>query len=92
MGGRWRIYLKLSLTANLVNRCLICELTHELVCLNVNVLFAWGCLGRLDVPSEELFSSFGSLLFEALRVILALVCLEKLVWVRACWNDHGGIR
>ena len=92
MGCRWRIYLELGLASNLVNRCLISELSDKLVSLNVNVLFAWWGLGRLNIPCEELFSGLGSLLLEALRVVLAFVRLEKLVRVGSCRNDHGSVR
>ena len=90
--GCWRrIHFKLSLTSDFVNWRLICELGHKLVSLNVDVLFAWRGLGRLDIASEELLRSFRSLLFEALRVIFALVCLEELVWVGARGDNHRGI-
>ena len=92
MGCRWRIYLELGLASNLVNRCLISELSDKLVSLNVNVLFAWWGLGRLNIPCEELFSGLGSLLLEALRVVLAFVRLEKLVRVGSCRNDHSSVR
>ena len=91
MGCWWRIYLKLSLASDFVNWRLICELGHELVCLNVNILFAWRCLRCLDIASEKLLCCFRSLLFQALRVIFALICLEELVWVGARGDDHRGI-
>ena len=92
MGCWWRIYLKLSLTSDFVDGSLICELSHKLVSLNVDILFAWRCLRCLDIASEKLLCSFRSLLLEAFRVIFALVCLEELVWICASGDNHGSIR
>ena len=90
--GRGRpIDFKLSLAANLIHRCLVSQLSHELVSLNVNILLSWRCLWRLNVSGEELLSGLGSLLFQALGVVLALVCLEKLVRVCASWDNHGSV-
>ena len=84
--------LEFRLAADLVNGCLVGELGHELVCLDVDVLLAgWG-LGSLHIASEEFFSSLGTLLLETLRVVLLLVRLEELVGVAAGRDDHGGVR
>ena len=85
------VYLELGLAPDLVDRGLVSELSHELVRLDVDVLLAWGRLRRFHVPSEELLRRLGSLLLKVLRVVLPLVRLEKLVWVGAGRNDHGGV-
>ena len=54
-------------------------------------MLAWGRLRCLNVSCEELLCCFGSLLFKTLRVILSLVCLEKLIRVSSSGNDHGGV-
>ena len=85
----WRpVDFEFSLASDFVNRGLISELSNELVSLNIDILFAWGRLRGLHVTSEELFGGLGSLLLEALRVILALVCLEELIGVGARGDDH----
>ena len=89
-GGR-SIDFELSLASDFVNRCFVCQLGHELICLNINVLLAWWRLWRLNIASEEFLSGLRSLLLKALRVVLALVCLEKLVGVGTGGNDHGGV-
>ena len=87
--GRWRpVDFELSLATDLINRCLISELSNKLVRLNINVLLAWGSLRRFNVPGEELLGGLGSLLLQPLRVILALVGLEQLVRVRSSWDHH----
>ena len=87
--GRWRpVDFELSLAANLINRCLIGELGYELVGLNINVLLAWGRLGRFDISGEELLGGLGSLLLQPLWVVLALVGLKQLVRVRPSWDHH----
>ena len=91
MGSWGSIHFELCLTADLVYAGLVCELSNELVSLDVNILFAWGCFGRLHISCEKLFSSLGSLLLQTLGVILSLVSLEQLVGVCASWNDHGSI-
>ena len=91
MGCRRRIYLELSLAANLIDWSLVCKLSDKLVSLNINILFAWWRLRRFHVTSEELLRSFSSLLLQTLRIIFALVCLEELIWVGARWDDHGSI-
>ena len=88
----WRaIHLELSLATDLIDWSFVSELSNELVGLNVNVLLTWGSLWRLDIPGEELLGSLGSLLFEALRIILSLVCLEELIRVGSRGDDHGSI-
>ena len=75
--GSWRpVDLELCLGADFINWSLIGQLSNELVSLNVDILFAWGCLWGLNITSEELLSGFGSLLLEALRVVLAFVSLK----------------
>ena len=89
----WRcLHLKLSLTTDFVHWRFISELSDELISLNVNILFAWGCLRCLDISSEKFLSGFRSLLFEAFGVIFALVCLEELIGVSSCRDDHRSIR
>ena len=83
--------LEFCLAADLVNRSLVCQLSHELIRLNVNILLARGRLWCLDIASEEFFSCLGTLLLETLRVILAFVGLEELVGVRSSRDDHRGI-
>lgn len=88
----WRaIHLELSLATDLIDWSFVSELSNELVGLDVNVLLTWGSLWRLDIPGEELLGSLGSLLFEALRIILSLVCLEELIRVGSRGDDHGSI-
>ena len=88
----WRaIHLELSLATDLIDWSFVSELSNELVGLYVNVLLTWGSLWRLDIPGEELLGSLGSLLFEALRIILSLVCLEELIRVGSRGDDHGSI-
>ena len=90
--GRGRpVHLELGLAADLVDRGLIGELSYELICLNVDILLAWGRLWGLHIPGEELLCSFGSLLLQTLGVVFALVGLEKLVGVCASWDYHGGV-
>ena len=76
MRHRTCVDLELRLNANLVAGRLVSELRNELVGLNVDVLLAWRCFRRLDVPSEEFFCGLRPLLLQALRIILSLVCLE----------------
>ena len=83
--------LELSLATNFIHGCFVGELGHKLIGLDVDVLFAWGSLRGLDITSEEFLGCLGSLCLEALRVILALVSLEKLVWVCASGDDHSGV-
>lgn len=88
----WRaIHLELSLATDFIDWSFVSELSNELVGLDVNVLLTWGSLWRLDIPGEELLGSLGSLLFEALRIILSLVCLEELIRVGSRGDDHGSI-
>ena len=88
----WRaIHLELSLATDLIDWSFVSELSNELVGLDVDVLLTWGSLWRLDIPGEELLGSLGSLLFEALRIILSLVCLEELIRVGSRGDDHGSI-
>ena len=88
----WRaIHLELSLATDLIDWSFVSELSNELVGLDVNVLLTWGSLWRLDIPGEELLGSLGSLLFEALRIIHSLVCLEELIRVGSRGDDHGSI-
>jgi len=82
---------ELSLTSNLVDWRLVSQLRHELVSLNIDVLLAWWSLWRLYVTREEFLSRFCSLLLQTFWVVLALVGLEKLVGVRASWDDHGRV-
>ena len=89
-GGR-SVDFELSLATDFVNGRLVGQLGHELISLNVDVLLAWRGLWRLDIASEEFLSGLRSLLLKALRVILALVRLEKLVGVGTGGNDHGGV-
>ena len=91
MRSRWRVHLKLSLASNFVHWCLVCELCDKLISLNVDVLFPWRCLRCLDITGEKLLGRFGSLLFEAFRVIFALICLEELIGVGAGRDDHRSI-
>lgn len=59
----WRaVHLVLSLATDFVDGCLICELRDELIGLDIDVLFAWGSFGRLDVAGEEFFGSLSALL------------------------------
>ena len=76
MRRRCVMNLEFRLAAYLVNGCLVGELGHELVCLDVDILLAGRGLGSLHIASEELFCCFCSLLFEAFWVILFLVSLE----------------
>ena len=91
MGRWWSHNLILSLASNLVDWCLVGQLGNELVSLNVDVLFAWWRLRRLDITSEELLGCFCPLLLQAFWVVFALVGLEQLVRVGAGWNNHGSI-
>ena len=59
--------------------------------LDVDVLLSWRCLRSLHIAGEELFGSLGTLLLEALGVILTLVRLEKLVRICASRDNHGRI-
>ena len=85
------VHFELRLATDLIDRSLVGELSYKLVRLNVDVLLAWGRLGSFHVACEELFSGLGSLLLEALRVVLALVGLEELVWVGARRDHHRGV-
>ena len=81
----------LCLAPNFVDRGFVGELVNKLVSLYVYILLAWGGLGGLDISGEELLGSLRSLLLQAFWVIFFLVSLEKLVWVSARWDHHGGI-
>lgn len=76
------------MATDLVDWCLISELSNELVSLDVDVLFAWGCFRRLNIAGEEFFRSLRTLLLQSLRIILPLVGLEELVRVGPSWDDH----
>ena len=91
MRSWWPIHFELGLASNLVNWGLVSELSDELISLDVDVLFALGCLGSLHIASEELFGRLRSLLLQSLRVILALVGLKELVRVGACRDDHCSV-
>jgi len=91
VGCGWSVNLKLGLATNLINRGFVGKFSNELVSLNVDVLLARWCLGGLNIPGEEFLSSFGSLLLEALRVVLALVGLEKLIGVGSSRDYHSCI-
>ena len=91
MRRRWPVHLELRLAADLIHRCLVSELSHELVRLNVDVLLALGSLRRFHISSEELFGSFGTLLLQSFGVILALVRLEELIGVGASRDNHGRV-
>ena len=91
MWRRWPIDLELRLAANLIHWCLVSELSHELVRLNVDVLLALGSLRRFHISCEELFGSFGTLLLQSFGVILALVRLEELIGVGASRDNHGRV-
>ena len=82
---------ELSLATDFIDRGLVGQLADELIGLDINVLFTWGCLGSLNITSEEFFSGLGPLLFETLRVVLSLVGLEELIRVSSCRNNHGGV-
>jgi len=89
-GGRL-IDFKFGLAADLINRSLIGELSHELVSLDIDVLLAWGSLRCLNIASKEFLSCFGALLLKSLGVIFALVSLEQLVGIGASWDNHSGV-
>jgi hypothetical protein len=59
--------------------------------LDIDVLFASWSLWCFHISGEELFSSLGSFLLECLWVVLFLVGSEKLIRVRARWDDHSGV-
>jgi hypothetical protein len=79
------------LTSDFVDWSFVSQLSHELVSLNINVLFSSRGFWSFHIAGEELFGSLGSFLLECLGIVLFLVGSEKLIWVRARWNDHCGV-
>lgn len=88
MGRGRSVDFELCLAPDFIHWCLVGQFRHELIRLDIDVLLAWRCLWGLDVACEEFFGSLGSLLLETFWVVLAFVCLEKLVRVGAGRDDH----
>lgn len=83
--------LKFSLASNLIDRGFICQLSHELISLNVNILLSWRCFRRFDITSEKFFCRLRALLLKTLRIIFALICLKQLIRVCSRRYDHCSI-
>lgn len=88
--GCWRtVYFEFCLATDFVYWGLISQLGYELVRLNIDILFSWRGLWSFDISCKEFFSRLCTLLLQTLRVILSFVCLEQLIWIGACGNNHG---
>ena len=59
--------------------------------MNIDVLLAGRRLWSLHIACEEFLSCLGTLLLQALGVVLPLVRLEELVGIGASGDDHRGI-